>query len=91
MTNDNYIGRITAAGMLDQFICDAKAISADMHRTGRRRFEFEKRVTSFHPIEKTMQEANAACEVFRIAAKEYFSSEFGTWQRDLIGKYGIFN
>lgn len=90
MTNQDYKGRITVAGLLTEFICGAKKLSNDMNATGRGYYEFEKRVTSSHPIEKVMQEANAACEVFKIAADEYFASEFGTWQRELIGEYGIF-
>ena len=90
MKNDLYIGNIMSVNKLDVFIKDAKRLSLDMQRTGKADFTFEKHVTSSNPIHKAYQEANAACEVFRLGKDKYFGSDFGTWQRDLIGKWGIF-
>ena len=91
MSNNKYIGKIINAGLLDEFIASAKAISNDMNEKGFGYFEFEKRVISSQPIENGYQQAVAACEVFKIATTKYFNSDFGTWQREYIGKWGIWN
>ena len=82
--NHKYIGAIMSAGLYDEFIRKAKALSLDMGGN-----EFEKRVTSYHPIIKASQEAQAACEVFKIA-RIYYCSAIGTWQHKAVGKFGIF-
>ena len=90
MENSQIIGRITILNELGNFINDAKILSNDMHRNHDIPFFFESGVTSSHPITKTYQEAESACEVIKKAAKVYFGSDFNTFQRSIIDKWGIF-
>lgn len=90
MENTKIIGKLSVSNELSDFINDAKRLSNDMHRNHDILFLFESGVTSTHPITKAYQEAESACEVMRKAASVYFGSDFNTFQRTIIDRWGIF-